>query len=246
MNAVIFSLTMRQLLGKRRTLLLAGFAALPVLLAVVFRLFAGDDADPQRFAARQILDVLCVGAVLPFIALVMGTASLGSEIEDGTAVYILAKPIPRWEIVVSKLLPAWIISAAICVLSMVISSLIVLWGREMDGLPLAFATAGIIGSLLYCSIFLTLSIYTSRALITGMVYVFVWEALITNFLPGTRLFSVREYTRSIADSLSTVSSRDWAARLDGTEAAVLIVIVGVLALYLGITRLQRWEIGESG
>lgn len=246
MNQVIFSLTMRQLLGKRRTLLLIGLAALPVVLAVVFRLVADDDADPQRFAARQILDVLGVGAVLPFIALVMGTASLGSEIDDGTAVYILAKPIPRWQIIVAKLVPAWIISAAIVASSMAISSLIVLWGRDSAGLPFAFAVAAIIGSLLYCSVFLALSIYTSRALIAGMVYVFVWEALITNFLPGTRLLSIREYTRSLADAMSSTTAREWEARLDPAQALVLVLIVGAAAIYFAITRLKNWEIGESG
>lgn len=246
MNTVIFSLSMRQLLGKKRTLLLVAFASLPVLLAVIFRLVNPDDADPQKFAAAQILDNLGVGAVLPFIALVMGTATLGSDIDDGTAVYILAKPIPRWHIVVSKLLPAWIISAAIVAVSMAISSLIVLWGRDSAGLPFAFAVAAIIGSLLYCAVFLALSIYTSRALISGMVYVFVWEALITNFLPGTRLLSIREYTRSLADAMSSTSKSEWEARLDPGQALVLVLIVGGLAIYLAITRLKNWEIGESG
>ncbi len=245
MNTVIFSVTMRQLLGKRRTLLLVGFAALPILLAIIFRLVNPEDADPQRFAAAQILDRLGVGAVLPFIALVMGTAALGSDIEDGTAVYILAKPIPRWHIIVSKLLPAWIVSGAISAASMAISSGIVLWGRDTEGLPFAFAVAAIIGALLYCAVFLALSVFTSRALISGMVYVFVWEALITNFLPGTRLLSIREYTRSIADALSSTSANDWEARLGGGQALVLVVIVGVAAFYLAVSRLRRWEIGES-
>lgn len=246
MNQVIVSLTMRQLLGKKRTLLLVGFAALPVLLAIIFRLVNPEDADPQKFAASQILDNLGVGAVLPFIALVMGTATLGSDIDDGTAVYILAKPIPRWHIVVSKLLPAWIISALIVAVSMAISSGIVLWGRDTEGLPFAFAAAAIIGALLYCAVFLTLSIYTSRALISGLVYVFVWEALITNFLPGTRLFSIREYTRSLADAMSSTSASEWEARIDPLVALLLIGVVGVLALVLAIQRLQDWEIGEGG
>ena len=46
---------------------------------------------------------LGLGVVLPVIALVVGTGVLGSEIDDGTIAHILAKPLPRSEIVLSKL-----------------------------------------------------------------------------------------------------------------------------------------------
>ena len=35
---------------------------------------------------------------MPLVALIVGTAAIGSEIEDGTAVYLMVKPIPRWKI----------------------------------------------------------------------------------------------------------------------------------------------------
>ena len=52
--------------------------------------------------ADRILDTLVVRTVLPLVALVVGTAALGSEIEDGTAVYLMIKPIPRWRIVAGE------------------------------------------------------------------------------------------------------------------------------------------------
>ena len=44
---------------------------------------AGPDVD-------RVLGILIVQTVMPLVALVLGTAALGSEIEDGTAVYLLA------------------------------------------------------------------------------------------------------------------------------------------------------------
>ena len=41
--------------------------------------------------------------VLPVLALIIGTGVLGSEIDDGTLVHILAKPLSRREILLSKL-----------------------------------------------------------------------------------------------------------------------------------------------
>ena len=52
----------------------------------------------------MLLEGLTVTTVLPLVALVYGTAALGAEIEDGTAVYLLAKPIPRSRIIFAKLL----------------------------------------------------------------------------------------------------------------------------------------------
>ena len=49
---------------------------------------------------------------MPLVALIFGTAALGSEIEDGTAVYLLIKPIPRWQIALAKILVAAGLTAA--------------------------------------------------------------------------------------------------------------------------------------
>ena len=84
MNMPIAWLTLRQLLGAKRTLLLVAAALLPITLAVVFRL-TDPEVEPARFIAQTLLGRLVVGTMLPLAALVVGTAALGSEIEDGTA-----------------------------------------------------------------------------------------------------------------------------------------------------------------
>ncbi len=40
---------------------------------------------------------------MPLVALLFGTSAIGSELEDGTAVYLLAKPVSRWSILFTKL-----------------------------------------------------------------------------------------------------------------------------------------------
>ena len=59
--------------------------------------------------------------VLPLVALVFGTAALGSELEDGTGVHLLTKPIDRWTIVVAKIVVAGTLTAACVVPSTVLS-----------------------------------------------------------------------------------------------------------------------------
>ena len=88
--ATLIDVTVRGLLGRRRLLLMLLLAAIPVVLGVLVSL-RGGRADVDR-----VLGVLVVQTVMPLIALILGTAALGSEIEDGTIVYLLIKPIQRW------------------------------------------------------------------------------------------------------------------------------------------------------
>ena len=49
MSRPIYGLTIRALLGQRRTLALVLLSLAPVLMALVFSLAADADADPHRF-----------------------------------------------------------------------------------------------------------------------------------------------------------------------------------------------------
>jgi ABC-2 type transport system permease protein len=59
-----------------------------------------------------VIQGLGLAAVLPLIALIVGTGVLGSEIEDGTLLHVLAKPLPRYEILLTKLAVAAGVTAA--------------------------------------------------------------------------------------------------------------------------------------
>ena len=245
-DGTIIRLTMRQLLGQKRTLLMLGFALIPVLIAVLYY-FNGDHTrnDPQEWTAKVVLSGLVVGLTLPFTALVFGTAALGTEFEDGTAVYLLSKPIPRSTIVLSKLLVAWLATIVVVLIATVPAGYIALSGKPADGIVLGFAIAVVAGALVYCSAFLWLSIATSRALIAGLLYVFIWEGVVVNLFRGVRFFSVRQYTLGIAGELNSAPARVFDPRLDGPQAVILATVVTGVAIWFAFRALQRWEIGEA-
>ena len=244
MNRAIIGLTARQLLGKRRSLLLGAFALIPVGIALLYR-FNGTQPDYVRWTANMLGSRLIVGTLLPIAALIFGTAALGSEFEDGTAVYLLSKPLPRSQVVLSKLLVAWLATAAVVVVAVLVAGAIAIRDIPEQGVLLGLSVAVVAGSLVYCCVFVFLSILTSRALITGLLYVFIWEGLVTALFSGTRVLSVRQYTIGLAKWLTNTSEQTFAAKLDGVEALVLMGIVSVIAALLAIRALRRWEIGES-
>lgn len=243
MALVILRFTLVQLVRQRRTLLLVLLGALPVALALLFRVTGGTpDANPDFPAA--VLGHFIVSLILPLTALVVGTSALGQELEDGTVAYLVAKPIPRWTIVLGKVGASWLIVAALVTASMVVSGLIMLAGHPDVELVPAFTVAAILGALAYSAVFVMLSIRFSRALIIGLGYVFIWETLVSEFIPGVRYLSIRAYTMSIADALAGGSWQILETPLALSSAVVLASVITLLAAWYAIRRLARLELSE--
>lgn len=244
MNRVVLVLTLRQVMGRGRTILMLLLALVPVFLALIF-LFAGDDGEEQDFVASVLFEGFVVTTILPLAALVYGTAVLGAEIEDGTAIYILAKPIPRASIIISKLAAAWLSTTATVATCALVAGFIGLRGAAEDGILVGFTVGVVAGALAYSALFIFLSVLTSRALIAGLAYVFIWEGLINGLFSGTRILSVRHYTLGIADIMVRVPGNIFEARLGGPAAVIALVLLVSIATVLAIRRLERFEIGEA-
>jgi ABC-2 type transport system permease protein len=241
MIRAIFGVTLRSLVSRRRSVLMLALALMPVAIALVVRL-AGRPPDPERLEIN-ILDGLVVRTVLPLVALVLGTAALGSELEDGTGVYLLIKPIPRWKIVAAKLLAAGGLSALLVAPPAVITGLIVA-GDQGDGaqVALAYGAAAVVGAFLYSAVFLAVSIATGRALVLGLVYTLLWEGLLAGLFAGSRALSIREYTVGVAGLLDRASIE---AALDGTTTIAMSLLVFGVAVLLASRWLSTFQVRGS-
>ena len=247
MISTLTTLTLRQLLGRGRVILLALMCCLPVLMAIVFAAVDPDDINPLRWTARALESTMVIALLLPMTALIFGTAAFGNEAEDGTAVYILSKPIPRWQIYAAKFLATWGATVAFVAVTVAISGFIAA-GGEPQGARLigAFAVAAIAAAAGYSAVFVTLGILTSRAFIIGLAYVFIWENLITRLFTGTRVLSIRQYALAIAEGAANVSTNVLDARLAPATGWVLVIIVTAGAAYMGVRRLRAYQLGEAG
>jgi ABC-2 type transport system permease protein len=243
--ALIVSLTLRQLLGQRRTWLLVLLALAPVLIAVVFRLTTDGSPDPRRFVTSDVMQNLMVNLVLALAALIFGTAALGQEFDDGTAPFLFAKPVARWRIGVAKVLAAWLGTAAVVGASVLATGMIALVGQpRMDLIVPAFVVATALGALAYAALFVCLSVLFERALIIGLIYVFIWEALITNLAPGAAYLSVRAYTLGIARALADTPSAIFDTELGGVASALGLATVIIVASAFALRRLSLLELAR--
>ena len=243
MNGVIARITLRQLLSRRRTLLLVLLGGVLVLVAGIFRL-AGEEARALPFTAG-LLGNLGIGTLMPLVALIFGTGAIGAEIEDGTAIFLLAKPISRRTIVLTKLAVAAVCSAALTCGPMLLAGLISAGGLG-EGLVAGMVAAAAIGSLLYCAIFVAVSLVTGRAFVFGLAYVLIWEGLLAGLFAGTRTFSVRQLTLAFADSIGGIPKELLDAPVSLLTAVVIGTFLLVGATLIAIRRLSAYEIsGEA-
>lgn len=229
--------TLRALLGRRRTILMLLLAAIPILVGLLVRANREGIGD-----VGGTLDGLVIRIVLPLVALVFGTAALGSELEDGTAVHLLTKPISRLAIVVAKVAVAGTLTAALLVPSTALAAILLSRpGPNVGTVVLATSVGVFVGSYLYVALFAALSVITSRGLILGLGYALIWEGLLAGVLPGSQVFSVREYVRGIAELIAPAAFDS----IVGSGAVLYAAVALVAAIAIGAYRLAVYEVRGS-
>ncbi len=247
----LFRLSIRQLTGKVRLLLLVLLAALPVGLAILLTLALGEDETSNSEYIDLLLDALLISVVMPVICLVLATAAFGNELEDRTLSYLTMTPIPRYQIVLAKLLSALIVGIPLVVISGVITTVVGDGGMGtklvvFDSPLRASAATGVallLGTVAYSTAFMWAGLLTTRALPFALIYVLLWEGVIASFFGGIRYISVRGYTLGLVHGLDEVSFGELGNRAIEFPAA----LVGVLAVTVGfflltVRRLQNMDV----
>jgi ABC-2 type transport system permease protein len=193
MMSTVAYITARSLFGRRRVLVLLPLPLLMIGLALICK---ANDVEPSQWGRAVIMGLGFV-VILPVTSLIVGTGVLGSEVDDGTIVHILTKPLPRRDIIFAKLLVAWVVSLISAAVPMFIA------GVLADGVSfgLALVVACAVGALAYTSLFLLLSLVTRRPVLLGLVYILVWEGLLARFISGTRVLSIEQYVITLADKI---------------------------------------------
>ncbi|MFY1704280.1 ABC transporter permease [Micromonospora sp. WMMA1923] len=229
-------ITVRGLFGRRRFLLLLPLPLLVVTLAIISRVLK---VDPGQWGP-PVLVGLGLAVVLPVVALIVGTGVLGAEIDDGTVVHILTKPLPRWQIVLPKLAVATGVSAATVAVPLYVAGVL----AHSVRLGLGLVAAAALGALAYSALFLALSLVTRRPVLLGLVYVLIWEGLLGNVVTGTRVLSVQHWVIALADRLAPTELLSTTVSVP--VAAVMTALVSVGFTVLAVDRLRSFSVaGET-
>lgn len=232
-NPVIASITVRATLGRRRALLFAIPAV--VLIALTLAVRASHPAGATWEA--EILGDFGFSVLLPLLALIIGTGVLGAEIDDGSAIHLLATPVRRSSIVLTK----WVVAAVLTMLFAAVPELIAgLLAPSSGKLAFALFVGALVGSVIYTAVFVLASVLTTRAIAAGLLYVLIWEGLLGNIVGGARILSIAHYSLGVANAI--YPDKNFGAGLTLTTSLVLGIVVTVAALVLATRRLAAFAI----
>jgi ABC-2 type transport system permease protein len=225
-NPTVARLTYRALLGRRRALILFALPALLLIISLLVRTLSG--ADDQITA--DVLGGFALATMVPLIGVIAGTGAIGPEIDDGSIVYLLAKPVKRPTIVFTKLVVAIGVTVAFSALPTLLAGYLL--GGNSQQIAVAYAAAATVASIAYAALFLLLGTLTRHAVVVGLVYALVWESLFGSLVPGARTLSVQQWSLALAQKIAGggMVTSDVGLPL----AVVLLAVVSVGAtLYAG-------------
>ena len=243
-DSTVLWLTWRQLFARRRLYLAAAFSLAPLLISVFFRFTSNDVASASVPFLTSLLREIVIGTLLPIAALVFGTTAFGGEIDDGTLVYLLVKPLARWRIVLTKYLVATACTMAVMIPAIVLPWLVVMNKDLPWQFALAFLAGSAVGAIVYSAIFVTLGLTTRRALVIGLIYVIGLEIVWSRLINGIKSLSVREFAVAVTKQVGegAVQITDTVVKMSTvwTMGTLLLVV----AIVIAIRSLARYEIAE--
>ncbi|MGW0802109.1 ABC transporter permease subunit [Nonomuraea sp. NPDC002799] len=220
MNTVVAGITYRSLLGRRRIILLILLPLALIGLAVLLRLVGSAD---QR-SAVLLLQGFAIGTMLPLLGLIAGTGVIAPEIDDGTIIHLMSKPISRPVIAQTKFLVAATLLAVFAAVPTYIAAWLLI--RDEDGIALGFAVGVLVAGIAYAAVFLLLGVITRHAVTIGVIYALVWESLVGGFIPGARKFSIQHWGQVIADQFTSSPFLKTDVSLGFAVPALIVVTVG--------------------
>ncbi len=188
-------------------------------------------------AGARLVNSFGLSLLVPVVALVLASAALGDPDEDGTLVYLWLRPVPRHRIVAAAAAASFTVAWPLVVVPLALTAIAVQGGSDLVVGTVASATVGLIA---YTGIFTALGLVAKRALVWGLLYIFVWEGFVANAADSAARLAVRTYTRSILEGITGVPLRG--AEISSPARWLVPVVVGAVALAFASWRLARRDI----
>ncbi|MBO0802939.1 MAG: ABC transporter permease, partial [Nocardiopsaceae bacterium] len=221
------------MLGRRRALAFALPAVILIALTLVLR--ASRPAGVPW--PDHVLGDFGFSVLLPLTALIVGTGVLGAEIDEGSAIHLLATPVRRSEVVLTKFAVAAGMTALFAAVPELIAGLI---APDSGKLAWALFIGALVGSVAYSAVFVMASVLTTRAIAVGLLYVLVWEGLLANLVGGVRILSIAHYSLGVANAIDPDPNLH--AGLTLTTSVIMAAVVTAGALVFASRRLASFAI----
>jgi ABC-type transport system involved in multi-copper enzyme maturation permease subunit len=224
--------TRKMLFSKRWVIVLL----LVVLIGAIMG-YAGSMEGDRLDGGTNLMDFLILSFILPVVAMIYGASLIRNEIDDKSITQVITSPLPRPVSYIGYYISLVISLSMIMVLINSVGWLAFFgqqgMGRGAGNILLVMMVLGVIGSIVYSSLFLMFSVVFKRPIYLGLFYAFIWEGFVGSIPGAISQYTIKHFIRSIGSSwldYGMISSYDGASV--GTAFGVLTVIT-IFCLALG-------------
>ncbi len=239
----------QNLLTRGKMVLAAALTIICIILGVAIR--QSTTAAPD-VTSVEFVYFFGLALMVPVLSLVISSSVLGDLVEDESLVYIWMRPVSRATIAVTAWIASLFLTLPVTVIPLTVSVAI---GSSND-FELMLATAGSVALavIAYSGLFTLLGLLTKRALIVGLLYLFIWEFFVARVGGGAAKLSISTYPSAALVrwipaetlerwrdvdplSLEILEERSMEAAMI-VPPAVALICVGLTALRLARSRIS--------
>ncbi len=230
----LYRLLLRSQVTRARVLALLAIGLVGIVVA--FAIGASGNPDELRAGARFV-NGFGLSLLVPVAALVFAAAALGDPSEDGTLVYLWLRPVRRSRIVVAAAASSFTVCWPLVVIPLTVAAAATGGG---SALVLGTAMSATLGLVAYTGLFCALGLRVRRALVWGLLYIFIWEGFIATANDTAGRLAVRTYSRSVLTETADVTLRF--AAISSPYRWIVPPLVAVVALAYATRRLRRQDV----
>jgi ABC-2 type transport system permease protein len=247
----VFEISLGEMLWSRRTIFMGLVVGLPVLMALVVRLFDLAGASGIRVNNLAVDGPAIFGLMIwaffikfsvPVLGVFYGTSLVADEVEDKTITYLFTRPIAREAVLIGKYL-----AYLACTIFVVLPAIVVVWilvipmggslGANFLDLVKDLGIV-VVGLAVYGAVFAFIGAYFKRPLLIGLVFIFGWEQTIVAVPGSFKLFSVAYYLQGLVPHAmpndSFASMMQALFRETPTLTSSLVWLSLILVVFLGL------------
>jgi ABC-2 type transport system permease protein len=222
------------------TLLVAAF------VAVVTGYAGAQNIEPLE-DGTDLLDTLILFFFMPVMAMIYGSSLIRDEIDDKSITHVATAPLDRGFSYVGYYIP---LAVAVAISMVIINTAGFLaffaqndLGAEAVEIWLEFTALVIIGSFVYSSLFLGVSILFKKPVFFGLFYAFIWEGFIGSLPGAIQKASVKYYLRSLgSDWVDHGGLSSFQGAVDPSTAGAVLVGLLLFFVLLGAFGFREMEL----
>lgn len=220
MGAYLYFSSLREFLRARRIAPWIALGLMGLALAAAWPYLNPRGNSTDRYTT---VSSMLVFHVLALASAIFSTAIVSQEVEQKTIVYLLTRPVARWQLLTTRYLAASTVVALMGLLgALLVSAGVYHEGFLANPLLRKDLIALVFGAFAYGALFLFVSLLINRAMLVCLLFAFGWETIVPN-MPGEMYrLSVYSHVMAIADRPTSQTTSGGMNFVSGTLSTNLI------------------------